>query len=162
VKKLDLADKGPVLLLGWGGDAYRNELARRWPDLALEIRNPLVGSDPLPASQDNEYGAVMLSGLIARSAAEEERTFQASVATLKGGGLLLLHDAILPSGANPPEVALGMLGRHLTCRPCGSRSVNSLRTTLESLGLRDMRVEYVPGGTLLITALKGATDRVER
>ena len=46
VRRLELSEKSPVLLLGWGGEAYRAALARRWPDLALEIRNPLAGLRP--------------------------------------------------------------------------------------------------------------------
>ncbi len=154
VKKLDLAEKSPVLLLGWGGEAYRAALARRWPDLALEIRNPLVGSDPLSVPQANTYGAIVLSGLVARWAREEERVLEMSAAALQDDGVLILHDAFLPSGVLPPEVVLGALGRHLTCRPGGSWSIDRLRAALETLGLRDVHAEYLPGGTVIVTARK--------
>jgi uroporphyrin-III C-methyltransferase len=155
VRRLDLAGKGPVLLLGWGGEMYRAALAQRWPDLALEVRNPLLGPDPLPAPQARAYGAVVLSGLVARSARGEELMLQASAAALQGDGVLVLHDAFLPTGTLPPEMVLGALGRHLTCRPGSNWPIERLRTALETLGLRDVRAEYLPGGTVLVTARKG-------
>ncbi len=154
VQRLDLAAKSPVLLLGWGGEAYREALTRRWPDLALEIRNPLLDSGPLPALRGKCYGGVILSGLLARSAEEEELILQTCTAALQDDGLLVLHDALLPAGLLPPEVVLGALGRHLTCRPGDNWSVERLRATLESLGLREMRAEYLPGGTVIMTARK--------
>ena len=110
VKRLDLAEMSPVLLLGWGGTAYRTAFAQRWPDLALEIRNPMMASDPLPALRADVYRAVVLSGLIARSVQEEEQALDDSASALKDDGLLVLHDAFLPTGPLPPEVVLGALG----------------------------------------------------
>ncbi len=153
-KRIDLAGKSPVLLLGWGGDAYRRALAQRWPDLVLEVRNSLADSRPMRDPQSDTFGAVLLSGMIARSEQEEKRILEVSAAALKNGGVLALHDAFLPNGALPPEVVLGALGRHLTCRPAGNWSVDHLRTELESLGLRDVRPEYLPGGTVIVTARK--------
>ena len=155
VKRLDLAEKSPMLLLGWGGEAYRAALHRRWPDLAMEIWNPLLDSAPLAAPPANTYGAVVLSGLVARSAREEERALEVSAAALKADGVLVLHDAFLPAGVLPPEVVLGVLGRHLTCRPSGNWSVDRLRAALEALGLREVRAEYLLGGTAIVTARKG-------
>ena len=93
VQRLDLAQKSPVLLLGWGGEAYREALAQRWPGLVLEVRNPLVDSVPQPALQPNSYGAVILSGLVAHSAREEKLTLETSAASLNEDGVLVLHDA---------------------------------------------------------------------
>ena len=157
MKRLDLADKRPVLLLGWGGEVYRAALARRWPDLALEIRNPLLGSGPLAAPPANTYGAVILSGLVASSAQEEELILETSAAALRADGVLVLHDTFLPNGSLPPEVVLGALGRHLTCRPTDNWSVEKLRAALETLGLRNVRTEYLAGGTMIVTARKGRT-----
>ena len=154
VRRLHLAENSPVLLLGWGGEFYRAAMIRQWPDLALEIRNPLMDSDPLPTVQAGTYGTVVLSGLVARSAQEEELILQASATALKDDGVLVLHDAFLPTGALPPEVVLGALGRHLTCRPSGNWSVERLRAALETLGLHDVRAEYLPGGTVIVTARK--------
>jgi uroporphyrin-III C-methyltransferase len=155
VKRLDLAGKSPVLLLGWGGEAYRAALAERWPDLALEVENRLSGSDALPTPRAKTYGAVMLSGLVARSVPEEKLILQASAAALQDQGMLVLHDAFLPTGTLPPEVALGALGRRLTCQPGGNWSLEGLRTALEAVGLSDVRAECLPGGTVLVTARKG-------
>jgi uroporphyrin-III C-methyltransferase len=159
VQRLDLADKSPILLLGWGGRAYREALTRRWPDLTLEIWNPLLGPAPLPALRANSYGAVILSGLVARSAEEEELTLQRSAMALQDDGVLVLHDAFLPSGLLPPEVVLGALGRHLTCRPGDNLSVERLGAALQSLGLCEMRAEYLPVGTGIVTARKGHKAR---
>ena len=154
VKRLDLAEHSPVLLLGWGGEAYREALGRRWPHLTLDVRNPLFAPDPLPTPEAGSYGAVVLSGLVARSAREEESILEACAAALKDDGVLVLHDAFLPTGMLPPEVVLGALGRHLTCRPRGNWSVSQLREALESLGLRDVRAEHLPAGTVVVTARK--------
>ncbi len=155
MKRLDLAEKSPVLLLGWGGEAYRTALTRRWPDLALEIRNPLLGPSPLTVPQANSYGSIILSGLVARSAEEEDLILRASAAALQDDGVLVLHDAFLPTGLLPPEVVLGALGRHLTCRPGDNWSIERLRSVLETLALRDVGAEYLPSGTVIVTARKG-------
>ena len=162
VQRLDLADKSPALFLGWGGEAYREALTRRWPDLALEVRNPLLGSDPPLSLRANDYGAVILSGLVARSAEEEELILQTSATALRDDGVLVLHDAFLPAGLLPPEVVLGTLGRHLTCRTCDNWSVERLRAALEPLGLHEMRAEYLPVGTVIVTARKGRKARDSR
>ncbi len=155
-QRLDLADKSPALFLGWGGEAYHEALTRRWPGLALEVRNPLLGSNPSPGLQADGYGAVILSGLVARSAEEEELILQTSATALRDDGVLVLHDAFLPAGLLPPEVVLGALGRHLTCRPGDNWSVERLGTALESLGLHQMRAECLPSGTMIVTARKSA------
>jgi hypothetical protein len=122
----------------------------------LEVRNPLLAPAPLPPPKPGAYGAVVLSGLVARSPREEESILRASAAALKDGGLLILHDAFLPNGLLPPEVVLGALGRHLTCRPGSDWSIDLLQETLESLGLRDMHAEHLPAGTVVVTAQKSA------
>jgi hypothetical protein len=162
VQQLDLTAKRPVLLLGWGGEAYREALSRRWPDLDLEIRNPLLSAGLLPALRANSYGAVILSGLVARSAEEEELILQTCATALQDDGVLVLHDAFLPAGLLPPEVVLGVLGRHLTCRPANNWSVEQLRAALESLGLRQMCAEYLPSGTVTVTARNGGKAKASR
>ena len=159
VKRLGLAEKSPVLLLGWGGEAYRAALTRRWPDLVLEVRNPLLIPHPLPPPQAHSYGAIILSGQVARSAQQEGLILETSAAALQNNGVLILHDAFLPTGLLPPEVILGALGRHLTCRPGDNWSIARLRATLETLGLRDVREEYLPSGTVLVTARKDRDGR---
>jgi hypothetical protein len=154
VQRLDLAGINSVLLLGWGVAAYRSALAQRWPNLLVEAANPLLSADPLPVPKADAYGAVVLSGLIARSAREEEQALEFSAASLPSGGLLVLHDAFLPAGPLPAEVVLGALGRRLTCRPGGSWPVERLRAALESRRFRDIRAEYLAGGTVMVTARK--------
>ena len=78
-----------------------------------------------------------------------------SAAALQDDGVLVLHDAFPPGGVLPPEVVLGALGRHLTCRPGGNWPIDRLRAALERLGLHEVRAEYLPGGTVIVTARKG-------
>jgi len=156
VKRLDLAEKSPVLLLGWGADAYRSAVAECWPGVVVESRNPMAHSDARSEPVANKYGAVLLSGLVASSPAAERLILESSVASLKDDGVLILHDAFLPSGALPPEVVLGALARRLTCRPGGNWSIEHLHELLGSLGLDSVRSEYLPGGTVLVIARKAS------
>ena len=78
---------------------------------------------------------------------------------MRDDGVLVLHDSILPAGALPPEAVLGALGRHLTCRLSANPTDERLRGALETLGLSDVRAEYLPGGTVIVTAQKGRDGR---
>ena len=55
-----------------------------------------------------------------------------TISSTPGQSLSLLYSTLgLPTGALPPEVVLGALGRHLTCRPSGNWSMDRLETALE-------------------------------
>ncbi len=151
-EKFDFGAHAPVLLIGWGGPAYREALGRRWPGLAFEARNPFVG-EHFPAAQPR-WGAVLLSGLLASSdRGQVVETLRAAAARLKEDGLLVLHDAFIPAGAlPPPEVVLGALGRRLTRGGCANWSVGRLHDALDELGFGAVRAEPLPGGSILVTA----------
>ena len=81
---------------------------------------------------------------------------ETSAAALQENGVLVVHDAFRPGGLLPPEVVLGSLGRHLTCRSGDNWSIERLGAALEALGIRKMRTEYLPTGTVIVTAQKAA------
>jgi uroporphyrin-III C-methyltransferase len=155
-EKLDLGGHGPVLLVGWGGNAYGEALARRWPKLPFLSWNPFLGVErslTLP-SNGGPYGAILLSGLLASSnRGEVQQMLEAATARLKEGGILAMHDAFLPASAlPPPEVVLGALGRRMARGGCRTWSIDRLREALETLGFAAVRSEALPAGTVLVTA----------
>jgi uroporphyrin-III C-methyltransferase len=161
-ERLDLAERSPVLLLGWGGDAYRDALSTRWPDLSFVSRNPFLGRDqalkllsPFPAS-GGPYGAILLSGLLAScNQGQVQKLLEQSAAALKPGGTLVLHDAFLPvSVLPPPEVVLGALGRHITRGGCRTWSIPRLMESLKTLGFDSVESSALPAGTVLVSASK--------
>ncbi len=151
VEKLDLAGRSPILLLGWGGDAYGEVLERHCPQADFRAVNPFLGQ-PLPSG--GQYGAVLLSGLLAScQRGELDRMLEAATSVLKRNGLLVLHDSFLPAGVlPPPEVTLGALVRRITRDGCRDWSVGRLRDSLGALGFTDVRSEALPAGTILVTA----------
>lgn len=157
--KLDLAACSRVLLIGWGGTAYRDLAARRWPELTLDFRNPFEDSaagDPAGTIPNggNRYGAVLLSGLLPCCEREQFRPALArAAAALDAGGVLVLHDSFLCSESlTPPEVMLSALGRHVNRGGCGNWPLARLRAELDSLGLQVVQTDPIPGGTQLVTA----------
>ncbi|HEV2447972.1 MAG TPA: methyltransferase dimerization domain-containing protein, partial [Candidatus Sulfopaludibacter sp.] len=157
--KVDLSNAGNALLIGWGGEVYRDLASQRWPDLSVEVRNPFDGelpADPGRAFRGNggPYGAVLLSGLLACCDREQFRPTLASAANLLAPhGTLILHDAFLQSEtAPPPEVMLSALKRHVIQGGSRNWPLARLRGELASLGLRVVDVEGLPGGMHLVTA----------
>lgn len=158
-EKLDLARRGPVLLVGWGGEAYRQALGLRWPHLEFTDWNPFLPpcrTPPLVAwpSGQSERGTILLSGLLASSSrGEVERMLQAAATHLRRDGLLVLHDAFLPGGAlPPPEVILGALGRRMARGGCRTWPIQRLELTLERLGFTQIHAHPMAAGTILVTA----------
>jgi uroporphyrin-III C-methyltransferase len=157
--KVDLAAHSPVLLVGWGGETYRETALGRWPGLAFETRNPFAANTnggPAAAigSGDGPYGAIMFSGLLASCERDQFQPALASAAgVLRRGGMLVLHDSFLCSEtSSPPEVLLSALGRHVIQGGCRNWSVARLTEELSALGLRVLEADPVPGGTHLVTA----------
>jgi uroporphyrin-III C-methyltransferase len=162
-EKLDLARRGPVLLIGWGGQAYRQAFALRWPHLQFTEWNPFLAPRRLPPLLGwppglPDAGTVLLSGLLASSnRGEVEQMLGAAAAHLRADGLLVLHDAFLPGGAlPPPEVILGALGRRMARGGCRTWPVQRLERTLERLGFAEIRAQPMAAGTLLVTAERTA------
>jgi len=162
VERLDLRERGPVLLVGWGGEAYREAVALRWPQLACMVCNPLARcgnllemSDAIPGAEAS-YGVILLSGLLSSCArGQAEKMLNAAARQLKADGLMVLHDAFLPASVSPaPEVLLGSLARRMLRGGCRTWSTARLRDALCALGLSEMHAEPLPGATILVTATR--------
>jgi uroporphyrin-III C-methyltransferase len=161
-EKLDLAGRAVVLVVGWGGEVFREVFARRWPQLELLCSNPFLDGDrseaalpPGPAGAARP-GAILLSGLLASSdRGQVQQMLQTAAARLRPDGLLALIDAFLPGGAlPPPEVVLGSLGRRMSRGGCRSWSVDRLRGELEALGFDSIEVYALAAGMTLVTAMR--------
>ena len=163
---LDLADRGLVLVVGWGGESYRVALNRRWPRLEIAVWNPFAVPRPAvpllgwPSGQRN-FGTILLSGLLASSnRGEVQQMLRASAAHLRPDGLLVLHDAFLPGAAlPPPEVLLGALGRRMARGGCRTWPVGRLQGELEGLGFTDIRTQPMTAGTILVIATRPGEPR---
>jgi uroporphyrin-III C-methyltransferase len=162
-ERLALGGRSPVLVLGWGSEAYRAALAVRWPGIEVVARNPFEGKDqalkllsPVPRGT-GPFGAAILSGLLAScDRGQVQILLEQAAAALLPGGLLVLHDAFLPvSVLPPPEVVLGALGRHITRGGCRTWSIARLQEALGALGCGDVASAALPAGTVLVTAEKG-------
>jgi len=160
VEKLDLGRHDPVLLAGYGEEAYREAIAERWPGLHLVAVNPFSGggvsafvSGP-PGENEQRYGAILLTGLLASADRGEVRQILETAALrLREGGLLVLHDTFLPAGIlPPPEVVLGSLGRRIRRGGCRTWSLDRLEKALTGLGFENVKAASLPAGTLLVTA----------
>jgi uroporphyrin-III C-methyltransferase len=153
VDRLNLARRGPVLLLGWGGGAYREALARCSPGVHFNAVNIFQGQS---LANGGRYGAVLLSGILASAkSGEVDRILATASGALNRGGLLAFHDSFLPSGVvPPPEATLGGLGRRISRGGCRDWSIERVRGTLEGLGLTNVCWEAFPAGTALVTASK--------
>jgi len=157
--RLDLAAYSPVLLVGWGGEIYREMALGRWPGLVFEARNPFAENarrEPAAVigSDDGPYGAVMFSGLLAGCERDQFQPALAKAAgVLRSGGILVLHDSFLRSETpSTPEVLLSALGRHVIQGGCRNWSIARLQGALGALGLRVLEANPIPGGTELVTA----------
>jgi uroporphyrin-III C-methyltransferase len=161
LEQLDLAGTSPVLLIGWGGEVYREAARSRWPDLVLECRNPFGNGHPAApataiAASGGPFGAVLLSGLLANCERDQFRPALAQAAgVLRPKGVLILHDSFLPSDTLPPaEMVLSALGRHVIQGGARNWPVARLQAELLSLGLDVVQKQPVPGGTQLVVATR--------
>jgi len=159
VDKLDLAPHSPVLLVGWGGEFYRELVSQRWPGLSFDARNPFAadgGGDPVTAIGNGgaRYGAILFSGMLAAcDHGQYGPALERAAGLLKDGGVLLLHDSFVCSDATPPpEVLLFALGRHVMTGGSRNWSISRLESELRNCGLEVLRRESIPGGTQLVTA----------
>jgi len=161
-EQLDLESSGPVLLVGWGNEAYEKALNARWPGLSFTAVNPFTSTKRAlrmlcPIPEDGPYGTVLLSGLLAScDRGQVQKVLDESAAALTPGGSLVLHDSFLPvSALPPPEVVLGALGRHMTRGGCRTWSIGRLTDALTALGFGAIASKALPAGTVLVTARRG-------
>ncbi len=158
--KLDLGGKDPALIVGYGGERYREAIGRRWPKLSVTAVNPFrnpgvpLSLQPGLAAAPGSFGAVILSGLLGSSNRGEVQQFlEWSARWLRPGGLLALHDSFLPGGVlPPPEVVLGALGRRMRRGGCRTWSIDRLRSALAPLGFDTIKWQNLHAGTVLVTA----------
>lgn len=143
-----------LLLIGWGGDAYRNELWKRWPEAGVTIVNPFHG-DKL-ATVTHDYDTVVLSGVFqSADPAQIERVLNFATAHLGREGTLVLHDAFLPSGTLPaPEVVLASLARQIANHGYRIWSVDRLEAMLERFGFTTIKSDPVLAGHVVVTAAR--------
>ena len=162
-EKLDLVSQSPVLVVGYGGEAYREAFSARWPGIAMKLTNPFAGGNvPLSVAgglqgEGPRFGAILLSGILASAGRGEVRqALEGAAARLRDGGLLALHDTFLPAGAlPPPEAALGALGRRMRRGGCRDWSIGRLEEALEEIGFRGAQFQVLHAGTTLVTARRG-------
>lgn len=159
LNRLDLSACSRALLIGWGGTAYRTLASSRWPDLTIDVCNPFAPEHPPDpanaiAPRENGYGAVLLSGLLPCCDRDQYRpTLQRAARVLKSGGVLVLHDSFFCSETlPPPEVVLSAFRRHVVRGGCRNWPLARIRSELDSLGLRILQADPIPGGTQLVTA----------
>ncbi len=157
-ESLDLGRHSPVLLLGYGRDAYRNAILERWPEIRLTLFSPHWGSlaqlTRMPWSTGDPYGAILLTGLLASANPGEVRQVLESAAKwLRPEGLLVLHDSFLPvSTLPPPEIVLGSLGRRMKRGGARSWRLDRLAAVLAELGFSQVQSRALQAGTVLVTA----------
>jgi uroporphyrin-III C-methyltransferase len=159
-QKLDLAGDSPMLVAGWGCEAYREAITKRWPGLDCRAENPFPSADGAPETLGalGQFGAILVSGMLAScKRGQVQKLLKAAADALRRGGLLAFHDSFqVPGALPPPEVVLGGLGRHITRGTCRTWSVERLRGSLGALGFVDVRWEILPAGTVLVTARRAA------
>jgi uroporphyrin-III C-methyltransferase len=103
---------GQVLVAGWGGDAHRDALLRRWPDAHVAACNPLKG-EPFP--KEGGFDWVILAGALeGNDSAQFDGILDCAVACLAPQGQLMLHDRVTAAGSLPAaEIALASLAKRM-------------------------------------------------
>jgi len=69
-----VAARGRVLLVGWGGEAYRELISARWPEMELVLRNPFC-----------EEGAGDLAATVAEAGGHSTRSCSPACCPAAGG-----------------------------------------------------------------------------
>ena len=159
--KLDLAPAGHTLVVGWGGDAYRELAHERWPKLNIEVRNPFEGETTSPPaavmpSNGTAYDTVLLSDLLPCCERDEFRpALERAARLVNGNGLVALHDSFVCSERPyAPEVVLAAFRRHVLHGGSRIWTLAQIDEELSALGLKIIRSEPMPGGTYLVTAAR--------
>lgn len=148
--QMELPTADPVLVVGWGAKAYRDEFARRWPTLEVREWN-LFRDQPYPAIP-GQYGAVILSGVLEWCGAAELEALLAQV-RFAPGALLICQDTLLPIGVQPPpHVSLRMLALQVANGHSHAWSTTRLTTSLQKFGFTVEQDKPVLAGSALIIA----------
>jgi hypothetical protein len=142
-----------VLVIGWGGAAHRDILARRWPGVRVVTCNPLKG-EPLPVETGCEL--VVLSGILeCGDAARIDQILNFAAAQMPNQGWLMLHDTVMPAGTLPaPGVALASLAQQIVNPGYHAWSTERLSSLLERRGFTVVRSDILFAGHMVIFAAK--------
>jgi len=164
VNQMNIAEHSRVLVSGWGREAFRKALSRRWRHLILDDGDFLQAPTPLLQLPQGSYDAIVLSGVLPCLAREQVlRILASSANALNERGVLVIHDALAPAGSfPPPEIVLEALGRHITWGADTNWSVEQLRAALEALRFGDVHLEPLPAGTTVVMARKGPDPSADR
>jgi hypothetical protein len=148
VEKLSLPPDARVLFLGWGAAAYRFAIAQRWPRAQVTVVHPVRGNSVQTPRQSCH--AVIISGVLnSLPLAEGEQLLAAAAAALKPGGIIAVHDDLLPAGAGlAPEKALARLARRLANGAAADWSLERLEAAWDQLSLRLTATPIPSAGTL--------------
>ena len=157
-ERLELPGSGSVLLVGWGGEAYREALACQSPEVRFHTVNPFLGQ---PVPDHEAYEVVVLSGVLASSkSGDVDRLIAEAAGALQPGGLLACHDSFLPAGVTPSlEASLDATARRVTRGGCRDWPVERVQQALTRLGLKEVCSELLPAGTSLVRARKLRAER---
>ena len=152
---LQIAERGRVLVSGWGGEAFRKALSRQWPSMVLD-EGELQGLVPTLRGPNGSYDAVVLSGVLSSYARNHAtRILQSAAEALTEKGALVLHDALASAHTSPrPETLLETLGHHLAGGTDSDWSVEELSSTLKALRFGAVQPQPLPWGTMIVTARK--------
>jgi uroporphyrin-III C-methyltransferase len=142
-----------VLVIGWGGAAHREVLARRWPAIRVITCNPLRG-DPLPVDAGCEV--VVLSGILeCGDAARIDQILDFAAAQVRNRGWLMLHDTVMPAGTLPaPGVALASLAQQIVNPGYHAWSTERLSALLERRGFTVVRSDILFAGHTVVFAAR--------
>jgi hypothetical protein len=140
-----------ILVIGWGGEAHREAILRRWPEASVTTCNPLDGVE-LPA--ECEADLIILSGTLeCEAAALLGRILAFAAARLAPHGQLMLHDAFMPAGALPsPGIALASLAQQIASPGYQAWSTERLTAFLERRGFRVLRSDTLFAGYAVMFA----------
>jgi hypothetical protein len=142
-----------VLVIGWGGNAHREALLRRWPGVRVVTCNPLRG-DALPGDADCEL--VILSGILeGGDIVRIDQILNFATAHVRKEGWLMLHDTILPVESLPaPGIALASLAQQIVNPGYRAWSTERLAAVLERRGFAVVRSDILFAGHAVVFATR--------
>jgi uroporphyrin-III C-methyltransferase len=148
-----------VLVIGWGGEAHREALLRRWPDAHVTLCNPACGAE-LPGER-SPLDLVVLSGILeCADVAQVDLTLAYAAVRLAPRGRLMLHDAFMPAGTLPaPGIALALLAQQIANPGRQEWSTERLSASLEHHGFTVLRSDTLFAGYAVILASPHGSGR---
>jgi hypothetical protein len=158
VNRLPSPPDGPVLIVGWGCEAYQRAISARWPGAFVRGWNPFVGERTAPPGGEDEFAAVILSGVLEWCGKPEMRAILSQL-RMKRDGLLLCHDALLAIGVQPaPQTALRVLARQVADGNVHSWSLDRLAASLEQAGFAVAESKAVLADGALVLARSASRE----